>query len=191
MSNSVRPHRWQPTTLPCPWDSSPGKNTGVGCHFLLQCIKVKSESEVAQSCPTLSDPMDCSPPGSFIHGIFKYRTLNIIIFIFLFYGVKQDTAGVKHDHSRWRKEAIESPRHVMMSFSFQKAVAFTKQTFLSLNLERSIRSLYLGKANDRYFLKMWENLLWSCACRGLKKSIWMMFWKLFSIFRKPFIASFQ
>ena len=57
MSDSVRPHRWQPTRLPRPWDS-PGKNTGVGCHFLLQCMKVKSESKVAQSCPTLSDPMD-------------------------------------------------------------------------------------------------------------------------------------
>ena len=63
MSDSVRPQRWQPTRLSCPWDS-PGKNTGVGCHFLLQCMTVKSESEVAQSCPTLSDPMDCSPPGS-------------------------------------------------------------------------------------------------------------------------------
>ena len=61
-----------PTRLPCPWDS-PGKNTGVGCHFLLQCMKEKSESEVAQSCPTLSDPMDCSPPGSCIHGIFQAK----------------------------------------------------------------------------------------------------------------------
>ena len=69
-----RPHRRQPTRLPCPWDS-PGKNTGVGCHFLLQCMKVKSESEVTQSCPTLSDPMDCSPPGSSIHGIFQARVL--------------------------------------------------------------------------------------------------------------------
>ena len=58
----------------CPWDSS-GKNTGVGCHFLLQCMKVQSESEVAQSCPTLRDPMDCSPPGSSIHGIFQARVL--------------------------------------------------------------------------------------------------------------------
>ena len=74
MSNSVRPHRRQPTRLPRPWDS-PGKNTGVGCHFLLQCMKVKSESEVAQSCPTLSDPMDCSLPGSSIHGIFQARVL--------------------------------------------------------------------------------------------------------------------
>ena len=74
MSDSVRPHRWQLTRLPCPRDS-PGKNTGVGCHFLLQCMKVKSESEVAQSCPTPSDPMDCSPPGSSVHGIFQARVL--------------------------------------------------------------------------------------------------------------------
>ena len=60
--------------MPRPWDS-PGKNTGVGCHFLLQCMKVKSESEVAQSCPTLSDPMDCNLPGSSIHGIFQARVL--------------------------------------------------------------------------------------------------------------------
>ena len=66
--------RRQPTRLLCPWDS-PGKNTGVGCHFLLQCMKVKSDSEVAQSCPTLSDPMDCSLPGSSAHGIFQARVL--------------------------------------------------------------------------------------------------------------------
>ena len=74
VSDSVLPHRRQPTRLPRPWDSS-GKNTGVGCHFLLQCVKVKSESEVAQSCPTLSDPMDCSLPGSSVHGIFQARVL--------------------------------------------------------------------------------------------------------------------
>ena len=65
MSDSVRPH---------PWDS-PGKNIGMGCHFLLRCIKVKNESEVAQSCPTLRDPMDCSLPGSSVHGIFQARVL--------------------------------------------------------------------------------------------------------------------
>ena len=69
-----RPHRWQPTRLPHPWDS-PGKNTGVGCHFLLQCMKVKSESEDAQLCPALSDPMDWSLPGSSIRGIFQARVL--------------------------------------------------------------------------------------------------------------------
>ena len=68
----MRPHRQQPTRLPRPWDS-PGKNTGVGCHFLVQCRKVKSESEVAQSCSTLSDPLDCSLPGSSVHGIFQAR----------------------------------------------------------------------------------------------------------------------
>ena len=71
---TLRPHRRQPTRLPRPWDS-PGKNTGVGCHFPLQCMKEKSESEVAQSCPTLSDPMDCSLSDSSVHGIFQARVL--------------------------------------------------------------------------------------------------------------------
>ena len=73
-SDSVRPHRRETIRLPRPWDS-PGKNTGEGCHFLLQCMKVKSESKVAQSCLTLSDPMDCSLLGSPIHGIFQARVL--------------------------------------------------------------------------------------------------------------------
>ena len=63
-----------PTRLPHPWDS-PGKNTGVGCHLLLQCTKARSKSEVTQSCPTHSNPMDCSPPGSSVHGIFQARVL--------------------------------------------------------------------------------------------------------------------
>ena len=70
----MRPHRQQPARLLRPWDS-PGKNPGVGCHFLLQCMKVKSESEVAQSCRTLSDPMDCSLPGFSVHGIFQAKVL--------------------------------------------------------------------------------------------------------------------
>ena len=74
MSDSVRPYRRQPTRLPRPWDS-PGKNSGVGCHFLLQCMKVKSEREVAQLYPTLHDPMDCGLPGSSVHGIFQARVL--------------------------------------------------------------------------------------------------------------------
>ena len=71
---TLRPQRWKPTRLFRPWDS-PGKNTGVGCHFLLHCMKVKSERDVAQLCPTLRDPMDCSPPGSSIHGNFQARVL--------------------------------------------------------------------------------------------------------------------
>ena len=77
----MRPHRRQPTRLPRPWDSL-GKNTGVGCHFLLQCMKVKSESEVAQSCPTLHDPMDCSLPGSSVHRIFQARELEWVALAF-------------------------------------------------------------------------------------------------------------
>ena len=77
----MRPHRQQLTRLPHPWDS-PGKNTGVGCHFLLQSMKVKSESEVTQSCPTLHDPMDCSPPGSSVHGILQARVLEWVAIAF-------------------------------------------------------------------------------------------------------------
>ena len=72
MSDSVRPHKWQPSRLPHPWDSP----------FLLQCMKVKSETEVAQSCLTLSEPMDCSPPGSSIHGIFQARVLEWVAIAF-------------------------------------------------------------------------------------------------------------
>ena len=74
MCDAMRPHRQQPTRLPRPWDSQ-GKNIGVGCHFLLQCVKVKSESEVAQSCPTRSYLMDFSLPGSSVHGILQARVL--------------------------------------------------------------------------------------------------------------------
>ena len=108
MSDSVRPHRRQPTRLHRPWDS-PGNNTGVGCHFLLQCMKVKSESEVTQSCLTLSDPMDCSLPGSRIPGIFQARVLEwgAIVFSPQNYKYKltleqrrevMDNAGVENPH---------------------------------------------------------------------------------------------
>ena len=79
--DSVIPHRRQPNRLPRPWDF-PGKNTGVGCHFLLQCMKVKSESEVTQCCPTLCDPMDCSLPGSSVPGIFQARVLEWVAIVF-------------------------------------------------------------------------------------------------------------
>ena len=94
---TLRPHRRQPSRLPRPRDS-PGKNTGVGCHFLLQCMRVKSESEVSQSCPTLRDPTDCRPPGSSVHRIFQARVLewgaiafsvkkstSFLIFLFIVY----------------------------------------------------------------------------------------------------------
>ena len=96
MSDSLRPQRRQPTRLPRPWDSL-GKNTGVGCHFLLQCIKVKSESEVAQSCPTLSNPMDCSPPGSSIHGSYQARVLEWgAIALAMFYCIRNFEGGTSN-----------------------------------------------------------------------------------------------
>ena len=104
MSDSVRPHRQQPIRLPCPWDS-PGKNTGVGCHVLLQCMKVKSESEDAQSCPTLCYPMDCNPPGSSTHRIFQARVLEwdaIAFSIHLLYQMYLICSGRKNlrNHTR-------------------------------------------------------------------------------------------
>ena len=78
--DSVRPHRRQPTRLHSPWDS-PGKNSGVGCHFL-QCMKVKSESEVTQLCPTLHDPVNCSLPGFSVYGIFQVRVLEWVAIAF-------------------------------------------------------------------------------------------------------------
>ena len=101
MSNSVRSHRWQPTRLPRPWDS-PGKNTGVGCQFLLQCMKVKSESEVAQSCPALRDPMDHSPPDSSIHGIFQARVLECGAIVFSRPN-PSEAENLIPDNSNWTK----------------------------------------------------------------------------------------
>ena len=77
----IQLHELEPARFLCLWNS-PGKNTGVGCHFLLQGVKVKSESEVAQSCPTLRDPMDGSPPGSSIRGIFQARVLEWVAIAF-------------------------------------------------------------------------------------------------------------
>ena len=127
MSDSVRPHRRQPTRLPCPWDS-PGKNTGVGCRFLLQCMKVKHESEVTQSCPTLHDPMDCSLPGSSVHWIFRTRVLEWGAIAF---SVRQHhkvtiikTARYwhnRHESMQQSREPRNKPIH-LWSISLQKAV---------------------------------------------------------------------
>ena len=100
VSDSVWPHRRQPTRLPRPWDS-PGKNTGVGCHFLLQCMKVKSEREVAQSCLTLHNPIDCSPPGSSVHGIFQARVLEWVSIAFSDLPVQQYLNSLILEHTSW------------------------------------------------------------------------------------------
>ena len=123
MSDSVRPHRRQPTRLPHPWDS-PGKNTGVGCHFLFQCMKVKNESEVTQSCPTLSDPMDCSLTGSSVHGIFQARVLEwgAIAFSILKQGTcktKQGESVVFRENSAFMKEIIIIYFAIIMVFNIK------------------------------------------------------------------------
>ena len=101
MFDSVQPHRRQPIRLPRPWDS-PGKATGVGCHFLLQCMKMKSESEATQSCLTLSNPMDCSLPGSSIHGILQARVLQwgaiAFIYIYIYIHTHTHTHTPTHTH---------------------------------------------------------------------------------------------
>ena len=102
VSDSVRPHRRQPTRLPRPWHS-PGKNAGVGCHFLLQCMKVKSEREVAQSCPTLSDPMDCSLPGSSVHGICQARLLG--------WGAIAFSTPLTHSGTKQLQHSVRAGRH--------------------------------------------------------------------------------
>ena len=113
MSDSVRPHTRQPTRLRHPWDSL-GKNTGVGCHFLLQCMKGKSESEVAQSCPTLSNSMDCSPPGSSVHGIFQARILEWVAIAFFIISLDISKSFIRKSYESciaakcftvWAKEA--------------------------------------------------------------------------------------
>ena len=128
MSDSMQSHRRQPTRLPRPWDS-PGKNTGVDCHFLPQCMKVKSEREVAQSCPTLSDPMDCSPPGSSTHGIFQARVLewvatafsklshqdsNLVVQGRLRQKISVDASNIQKWHHELQLK--HEPRHIQKAF---------------------------------------------------------------------------
>ena len=127
MSNSVRPHRWQPTRLPRPWDS-PGKNAGVGCHFLFQCMKVKSESEVAQPCPTLSDPMDCSLPGYSAHGIFQARVLEWCAIAFSEVKTQQcNTTFVKYQKKIFQK------LKVIIYFQGRKMIYFILSILLLLD----------------------------------------------------------
>ena len=114
MSDSVQPHRWQPTRLPHPWDS-PGKNTGVGCHFLLQCMKEKSESEVAQSCRTLSDPVDCSLPGSSVLGIFQARVLEWGTIAFSWYiPSKNKNLLLQREWSHLKQTICFSPEYLVL-----------------------------------------------------------------------------
>ena len=140
MSNSVRPLRRQPTSLPSPWDS-PGKNTGVGCYFLLQCMKVKSKSEVAQSCPTLSDPMDCSLPGSSVHGIFQARVPEWVAITFSF-ALPQGKTGI------WGKG-----EELCLTFTELWPLARRSSRLIDtvlVNLQKNLRNKYYF-----YILSLW------------------------------------
>ena len=134
MSDSVRPHRRQPIRLPRPWDS-PGKNTGVSCHFLLQCMKVKSQSEVAQSYLTPSDPMDCSPPGPSVHGIFQARVLEWGAIAF-----SREAARQAHTHTHTQKaEPFQIP-----VLAFQDVpVTFPAELVFSASKFRRVRDFIL------------------------------------------------
>ena len=130
VSDSLPPQRRQPTSLPCPWDS-PSKNTGVGCHFLLQCMKVKCESEAAQSCLTLSDPMDCSLPGSSVHGIFQARVLEWGAIAF---------SGLEVECRRKRCQRSWALSLIRMGKMKKKQVwGYQESSFRHVKFERSIR----------------------------------------------------
>ena len=167
MSDSVWPQRWKPTRLPRPWDS-PGKNTGVGCHFLLQCMKVKSEREVAQLCPTLSDPMDYSLLGSSIHGIFQARVLEWGAIAFSKSQVSHCISGsVKSGHSRlgvlskWGKSCPRTPIH----FDHNQTAKGWKVVWLCVQKEKvgngsgSIRQLCFCISSDLHALEPEEDPL--------------------------------
>ena len=132
----MRPHRWQPTRLPRPWDS-PGNNTGLGCHFLLQCMKKKSESEVTQSCPTLCDPMDCSSPGSSFHEIVQARVLEWVAIAF--------------SAVRASEHLFSSLRCVYLFLTFLHRIKLFDIAFADCIEVASLR--YLLKTNENYYLR--------------------------------------
>ena len=178
MSNSVRSHRRQPTRLHRPWDS-PGKNTGVGCHFLLQCMKVKNKSQVAQSCPTLCDPMDCSLPGSSVHGIFQARVLEWgaiafstkvwVYFVFWYLVLVLMVIITEKDASYLRKKWVELTKSFFNPIHWSYSDSFWNQSFLLNKLKGatfleflkmvSLSSIIFQLASLKTSYKItWENL---------------------------------
>ena len=149
VSDSVRPHRRQPTRLPHPWDS-PGKNTGVGCHFLLQCMKVKSESEVAQSCPTPSGPMDHSLPGFSVHGIFQARVLKWVAIAFS-QTLEEHKYWIANQDSLWKPNPVKTINLSFPSFS---------------TLHDGALELYTWRKSNSSF-RNWY-CFWFCYCFSVK-----------------------
>ena len=150
VSDSVRPHRWQPTRLRHPWDS-PGKNPGVGCHSLLQCMKVKRQSEVAQSCPTLCNPMECSLPGSSIHGIFQARVLEWVAIAF--------SMRVPRTARRSNQSILKeiNPEYLLEGLMLKLKLQYYRQ--LIRRTDSLTKTLMLGKSEDRRS-RGWQRMRW-------------------------------
>ena len=146
VSDSVRPHRWQPTRLPHPWDS-PGKNTGVGCHFYLQGMKVKSESDVTQSCPTLQDSMDSSLPGSSIHGIVQPRVLEWVAIAF-------SGRGLESSQYPWDWGAAWDPHSFFLCLNFCAVDKHPSSLFIHSFIQPvGFRAIYVPRAVTAFFRK--------------------------------------
>ena len=160
----MRPHRQQPTMLPCPWDS-PGKNTGVGCHFLLQCRKVKSKSEVSQSCLTPSDPMDCSLPGSSIHGIFQARVLESGCHCSLTTTIYTDSLSTERDIERGPPACSNSLPFSMHGHHGQSDVSFRC-------VPRNMLSASVCPAAVTCTCIMHVRLCWSSGCSETTVPAW-------------------
>ena len=142
----MRPHRRQPTRLPRPWDS-PGKNIGVGCHFPLQCMKVKSQSEVAQSCPTLRDPMDWSLAGSSVHGIFQARVL--------------EWGAIAFSAVRVNKQLNLKPCKVLKQIYFQEAIQISSKHMKRCSKSLIIREMKTKSAMRYHFTSIRMALIFS------------------------------
>ena len=157
VSDSVWPQRRQPTRLPRPWDS-PGKNIGVGCHFLLQCMKGKSESEVAQSFPTLSDPMDCSLPGSCVHGIFQARVLEWGAIAFLYWPQQAFISLFTKETKTQRAGVTVKRRQVwILNQPLNSTVWKGSPILCCLNDSRYKEIIQERRGNKRKPGKLWQN----------------------------------
>ena len=155
MSDSVRPHKRQPTRLCCPW-GSPGKNTGVGCHFLLQCMTVKSESEVTQWCPTLSYPMDCSLSVSSIHGIFQARVLQWGAIAFSGYADDITLMAESKEKLKSFLMNVKESEKAGLNLNIQKTKIMASSPITSWQIDGEKN----GNSNRLYFLGLQNHCRW-------------------------------
>ena len=168
------PHRRQPTSLPYPWDSL-GKNTGVGCHFLLQCMKVKSESEVAQSCPTLCDPMDCSLPGSSSMGFSRQEYWS---------GVPVPSPSTScsgglftRDAGNWLSLVVQWPSHVCL---FATPWTTPGPSVHGVGCHFLLQGIFSGQGSNPHFLHWWVDCL-TLSHQESPERLWLLVCKTQSL----------